>query len=280
MTFNLDDVLVFDDSMHEDFEKIGDLFMPVLVKSEFPVTMQSLIGLMASINSIKLGIYDLAEKCDTHLYPVKILHRTLLEQFLRFEYLFQRFMEEGSEDVGIEYRKYSKISEFNAYVNASQVAITMAGKSTDDVILKKLKKKYPELEISKKALNEISGKWKHRNIIRYLTSRNKQSKAGYSFLLNIIPEYAELSSFVHGGASAEEYYHEIFDNGELKEEMSNVSASVCLLAATVKGHLLIAVTKIDSSFEEERDSLMSKVLEFACSLHNKSMQPTANASAD
>ena len=98
-------------------------------------------------------------------------------------------------------------------------------------------------------------------------------------MFNIISEYAELSSFVHGDTSAEEYYHEIFDNGELKEEMSDVSASVCLLAATVKGHLLITVEKTDSSFKEERDSLMSKVLELACSLHNKSMQPTANASA-
>jgi len=280
VAFNRDDVLEFDDSIHEDFERIGSLFMPVLANSEFPVTMQSLIGLMASINSIKLGIYDLAEKCDTHLYPVKILHRTLLEQFLRFEYLFQRFMDEGNEGVGIEYRKYSKISELHAYVNASQVAITMAGKSTDDVVFKKLKKKYPELDISKRALNEISSKWKHRSIIRYLTSRNKNSKDKYGFLFSIIPEYAELSSFVHGGTSAEEYYHEIFDNGELEEETNSVSANACLLAATVKGHLLIAVAKIDSSFEEDRDRIMSKVLEFACELHNKSMQPTANASAD
>lgn len=280
MSFKLDDVLDFDDSLHEDFERIGDRFMPILLKSEFLVTVQSLIGLMASINSIKLGIYDLAEKCDTHLYVVKILHRTLLEQFLRFEYVFQRFMDEGKEEIGIEYRKYSKISEILAYINASQAAVTMAGKSTDDVVLKSLKKKYPELDISKRALNEISGKWKHRSIIRYLTSRAKQSKDRYSFLFTIIPEYSELSSFVHGGTSAEEYYHELFDNGELKEEMTRVSANACLLAVTVKGHFLIAVAKIDPSFKGDRDSFMSKTLQFACELHNKSMQPTTNASAD
>lgn len=164
VNLNLDYVLKFDDSLHEDFAKIGERFMPVLMQSNFPETMQSLIGLMTSINSIKLGMYDLVERCDTHLYVVKILHRTLLEQFLRFEFICQKFLEEGNEDVGYEYRKYSKISETLAYIGAFQVAATMAGKSTDDIVLKKLKKKYPELEITKRNLSDITGKWKHRSI--------------------------------------------------------------------------------------------------------------------
>jgi hypothetical protein len=121
VNINLDDVLKFDDSLHKDLSEIGSRFMPVLMQSNFPETMQSLIGLMASINSIKLGMYDLVDKCDTHLYVVKILHRTLLDQFLRFEFICQRFLEEGSEEVGYEYRKYSRISETLAYISASQV---------------------------------------------------------------------------------------------------------------------------------------------------------------
>lgn len=280
MSFELNEVLEFDDSLHEEFGEMGKRFMPVLKESDFPVTIQSLIGLMASTNSIKLGMYDLIEECDTHLYVVKILHRTLLEHFLRFEFLCQKFLEEENEEIGFEYRQYSRISETLAYVNASQVAATMAGKSTDDIVLKKLKKKYPELEITKRSLNDITAKWKHRNIIRYLTSRAKQSKDKYNFLYNIIPEYAELSSFVHGGTSAEEYYHEIFDSGSLKNEMTNMAANACLIAATVKSHFLVVVAKLDTSFEKDRDKIMKKMFEFTCDLHNKSMQPTVNALAD
>jgi hypothetical protein len=280
VSFKLDEILEFDDSLHEDFSKIGERFMPVLMQSNFPATMQSLIGLMTSTNSIKLGMYDLVEKCDTHLYVVKILHRTLLEQFLRFEFICQRFLEEGSEEAGYEYRKYSKISETLAYISASQVAATMAGKSTDDIVLKKLKKKHPELEITKRSLSDITGKWKHRSIIRYLTSNAKQSKDEYNYLFNIIPEYAELSSFIHGGTSAEEYYHEIFDSSVMKAEMTNMAANACLIAATVKAHLLAVVVKIDSSFEDDRNRIMNNMVKFSYNLHNKSMPPIASESSD
>jgi hypothetical protein len=281
VSIELIEILDFDDWLHEEFSAAGDSFMPVLKGSSFPITMQSLIGLMASTNSIKLGVYDLVEHCDTHLYVVKILHRTLLEQFLRFEYVCQKFLDEKSEDVGIEYRKYSKISEILSYLSASNVSAKMAGKSTNEIILKKLKKEYPEMNVSRKNLDEITRKWKHRNIIRYLTSRGNSSKEGdHSFLIGMIPEYAELSSFVHGGASAEEYYHEIFESGKLKEEMVLMAAKACIISAMVKSHLLCVVANIDSSFKENRDMIMSKTVEFASRLHNNSMQPTADASAD
>ncbi|WAG06092.1 hypothetical protein NRZ30_13355 [Aeromonas jandaei] len=262
MSLKLDDVLAFDDSLHDIFEKSCTRFMPVLKKSNFLETMQSLFGLMASINSIKLGVYDLAETCDTHLYVLKILYRSLLEQFLRFEFLFLRFIETGDEEIGSEYRKYSAISETIAYIEASQMAATMAGKSTDDIILKKLKKSHPDFDISKRSLKEITDKWKHRNIIRYLTSHFKKSTDAPEFLLKIIPDYANLSSFVHGGTSAEEYFHNIINDDLLKDEVVSTAINSCFIAAIVKNQLLVAITKIDPSFEEDRNRFTSRLFQF------------------
>lgn len=113
-----------------------------------------------------------------------------------------------------------------------------------------------------------------------MTSNAKQSKDKYNYLFNIIPEYAELSSFIHGGTSAEEYFHEIFDSGVMKVEMTNMAANACLIAATVKAHLLAAVAKIDSSFEDDRNRVMNNMVKFAYDLHHKPMQSTASASSD
>lgn len=260
----LSEILKFDDWLHEEFSRLSERLTPVLIESKAPITSFSLMGLLATINSIKLGMYDLIEKCDTHLYVVKILHRSLIEQFLRFQYLFSRFIIESNDEVGIEYRKYSRISEVLAYVNASAVAYSMVGKTTEEIVLKKLKKDFPELSISRKELESITNRWKHRSIIKYLNANAKLAQPGGAYILNLIPEYAELSSFVHGGTSAEESYNHSMSEGSLKEQMLSEAEEACRVAALTKGMLLIVATKFAPEFQEDLDLVMNKLLQFSC----------------
>jgi len=150
MEYDIQKILDFDDSFHEKFDKIGNRFIPVLAASEYPVTAKTLIGIMASANSVKLGIYDLAEACDEHLYINKVLHRTLIEHYLKFYYILFRFINENSDEAGIEYRKFSGIKETLSFINASAVSSSIVGKSTENQVLKRLKKEHPEFESTKK----------------------------------------------------------------------------------------------------------------------------------
>jgi len=261
VTFDIQGVLDFDDSFHDEFEKLANSFMQQFAQSNYPATALSLVALMGSVNSIKLGIYDLAEKSDTHLYVTKILHRTLIEHYLKFYYLLFRFLNEKTDDIGIEYRKYTKISEVLAYINASDVANTIAGKSINEQVLKKLKKELPEFDISKKELLKITTNWKHRNIVKYLKQNSELIQEG-SYILKLIPEYAELSSFVHGGIFAEEYYHQQFGNGSLEQDIYLQVAESCFIAASIKVHLMLAVIEIDPSYLEGMLKLAVKVTEF------------------
>jgi len=60
-------------------------------------------------------------------------------------------------------------------------------------------KLYPEAaHLSKKELEEYSGKFKYRAILRYLASVGFVSRKT-PFLSAIVPAYAVYSSFVHGG---------------------------------------------------------------------------------
>ena len=262
MDYDLQKVLDFDDGFNESFEEIGNKFIPILASSEYPVTSQTLIGLMATTNSVKLGIYDLAEACDTHLYIIKILHRTLIEHYLKFYYILFRFINDSSDEVGIEYRKYSRISEALAFINASSVSSAMIGKSTESQILKQLKKDHPEFEISKKELNEITYKWKHRSIVKYIKNNTSIIQNERSYLLKLIPEYAELSSFIHGGTFAEQYYHDVFNADKLKQIVFNEVFEAAFMAASMKMHLMLAVIKIDNSFSSDMLILAKLVGDF------------------
>lgn len=260
MEYNLQEILDFDDELHEKFEEIGNRYTPVFTSSIYLNTATTLMGLMGSANSVKLGIYDLAEACDTHLYVIKILHRTVIEHYLKFYYILLRFINEKTDDVGLEYRKYSKISETLAFVNALSTSTAVDGKPDDNAVLKKLRNEYPEYDISKKELNEITFKWKHRSIVKYIKKNIDIIQDEKSFMLKLIPEFAELSSFIHGGVFAEQYYHSVYSDGKLKEAVYNAVLEVAFMTASMKVHLLQAVILIDDSFEKDIASL-SEVVE-------------------
>jgi len=262
MNKSIKPILDFDDDFHEKFEEIGNAGIPVLAKSEYLATSMTLTGLMASANAVKLGIYDLAEACDSHLYIIKLLHRALIEHYLKFYYVLFRFLNERTDAVGLEYRKYSYISETLALINASSVASSMIGKSTESQILKSLKKSHPDFDISKKELNAITYKWKHRSIVKYIISNTKIIGNEKSYLLKLIPEYAELSSFIHGGTSAEDYYRGVFSSEEINTLIYNEVFEAAYMASSMKAHLLLAITQVDKNFASDMKLLTKMIGEF------------------
>ncbi len=271
-------ILDFDDEFHDQFQIIGDKYFPKLADSEFPISFYALMGLMATANSVKLAMYDLAEESDTHLYVIKLLHRSFIEHYLKFYFILFRLLNEKSDEAGIEYKKFSSIDETMAFINAFIVSAKMVGKSTEDTIYKQLKKKYPDLELSKKEIQNISSKWKHRNIIKYLKNNTNLISDDKSLFLSLISQYAELSSFVHGGTFAEQYYHELFSQNKLQGAVDEQLYEVAIMAAMMKCHLLIAVSKVDESAIEGMIKLGILTTEFIDTAHNKyKQQDSANA---
>lgn len=271
-------ILDFDDEFHDQFQIIGDKYFPELGDSEFPISFYTLLGLMATANSIKLAMYDLAEESDTHLYVVKLLHRSFIEHYLKFYYILFRLLNEKSDSVGIEYKKFSSIDETMAFINASNVSAKIVGKSTEETIHKQLKKKYPDLELSKKEIQNISSKWKHRHIIKYLKNNSSLIEDDKSIFLSLISQYAELSSFVHGGTFAEQYYHKLLSQNKLQAAVDEQLYEVAIMAAIMKCHLLIAVAKVDETAIEGMVELGIMATKFIDTSHNKyKQQDSANA---
>lgn len=262
MDFKIDGILEFEDSFYDEWEKEANKFIPVLCNSKYLQTAAVLVGLTASITSIKLSIYALAEDSETNLYSAKILHRTLIEHYLKFNYILARFLTEKTDEVGIEYRKYIQISEVLSYIKASEVAKSMVGTSTDSQVLEKLKKEHPELNISQKELGNITSKWKHRSIIKYLKDNSSFLGGDSPYLLKLIPEYAELSSFIHGGRSAEEYYHGSFDSDGLTKEIYREVAETCFLSNSIRVYLMLVAIEIDNSFTEGMVRLGNRMCDF------------------
>jgi len=256
MNYDISNILSFDADFFNSFQTIADKFVPILSTSKYKNTSLTLLGLLSTATNIKLSIYDLAEASETHLYSIQLLNRVHIEHYLKFNYILVRFLKEKTDEVGQEYRKISKINDILSYINATTISISIIDESNDNLILQELKEKYPELNISKKELYNITNQWKHRSIVKYLIENENFIENDY--LLKLIPEYSKLSSFVHGSTSAEEFYHRAYEEDKLQEHIYRNITDVCIKTTHMNVSLMLAVLVTDDNFQDSMTLLVNK----------------------
>lgn len=164
-----------------------------------PQSYRAMFMFCAKTNSLKTGMFECID--TNNPYSFKVLFRSFCEHYLKFMYIWVRFLSEKNDAVGVEYYSFCGASEARDYVSAIAMAEGLLGNavvSNAEVAIAKL---YPEAaKLNPKELEQVSGRFKYRSILRFLGDDKLQLVAKERpFLAQIIPAYALLSSFVHGG---------------------------------------------------------------------------------
>lgn len=188
-----------DDEYFKIVEQHSELLFSTIKTTVFPQTYRAFFGFCAKTNSLKTAMFDMID--SNNPYAFKALFRCYAEHYLKFTYLFIRFLKEKSDEVGDEYFSFCGAVETLDYASAISLAEGLLGNDvslTTDRILEDL---YPKaISLSRRALETASGKFKYRAILRYLSKEVPGIVAKETpFLAQIVPSYALLSSFVHGG---------------------------------------------------------------------------------
>lgn len=219
------------DALMEEIETHDELLMNAIIgeSSELPTKIQlskipksglTVMGLLAGMNSLKLGIYELCKSRD--LYSISVLYRVFLEHFVKINYFCDRLVNDKNDKVGEEYFKFYSANEKVMYGKSIEeltkiIDLEYHGKSFDKII----HELYPELkEYSTQELREKILQFSYKNMIKYLVDNHKSGKLDKfsNIVLSIIPEYSELSSFVHGGPSAIQTTAKIWERNEIELE--------------------------------------------------------------
>ncbi len=261
MTFTIDEIISKDDEIFNYFATVADDLVCEYKKSNYPVSINCLMGLMGTINSLKLAAFDLVEESETHLYAIKTLLRPAIEHFLRFNYLSYELMRVKNDSVGEEYRKYSRISEHIALVK-SKFALE-SDKKIQNRILNEIRKSVYPSDMSSSEIKRIVSKWSYKNIARKINSTVFEKHEDWNFIKGLVVEYSELSSFVHGGVYAETCYHLAFSRDTLNKESTESIFLFSFLASAVRLHILMIGCHIDPKFNEnfsEYRNIMSELL--------------------
>lgn len=203
------------DIFMDEIEKYDEQFMNIIIEesesiyeklktSRIPESGAYLLSFLTSLNSLKLGIYELSKSRD--IYSLNVLYRSYLEHFIKVNYFYYRLLEEKNDNVGEDYKKYYSKVELARYGKSiEQIRKIIDSDFNGEDLFDILKEFYPELsEISSSQLKKKVSQFNYKNMIKYIYDRQKRSKVNIDLgvILSIIPEYSELSSFVHGGPSA------------------------------------------------------------------------------
>lgn len=224
-----------DFEIHNIFEKNGPVIIEFTKSDKIPKTSNTFLLFITKTNFIKEAIFELSESQE--IYSINILFRSLIEHFLRFQYMFFRVLMDKNDSIGDDYIRFCSLSENIDTGKAwKDVAKILDTNPTADPyeILKEVKPDYKDF--SKDDIIKKAEQFRYKNIIQFINNKlNKdQTFERNEFLLKIIPIYSDLSSFVHGGPSADQALFETMDMNKRIEAVKNKVELAFIIAGTVK----------------------------------------------
>lgn len=237
-----------DSEIHRTVEESMPLALEFAEHGPIPKTSRVFLSFIASTEFIKNGILDLAEAAN--VYTAKILSRSLMEHFLRFQYIWFRASEEKSDVAAEDYLKYGAFKEaLQTRRSRKRVARILGrdpGLTSDDALKDDIKE---ATSLSGKEIEEQASRYEYARIIEYIFEKMKRGKGEENpFLLKIIPNYGDLSCFVHGAPAAMTIMGSLTGKGKLTADLLNLSELAFQTAGSVKMFSLLTFYQYDKRF--------------------------------
>ncbi len=253
---SIDEILDLDEEIisltQSHIMRTGDL----ISNCRYPKTFLSVFTLCARMADIKSGIFQLVE--TENLYSIKILFRSMIEHFLKHQYLFLRWCKEKSDDPGNEYLLYCNLIEEENIADSYKKQAQFMGHEVDLPSLALVRELHPELAgISDNEVRQKANQFSYRRILRYFSENVFKNNiyTGRPYLLNYLPLYSDLSSFVHGGPIANK---SIIENLDPKKEEAEILYFVEVSLSLSSGALLFTLLMFyqeDKSFWDPYNKL-------------------------
>lgn len=226
-------------------QKLAPYIEWLISESPIPKTAKLFFMYITSSNFIKNSIFDCAESED--VYSVKILFRALLEHYLRFQFLFIEYVITKDDLTSSEYYTVLDISEHINYIKSIQTARSL--QNMEEISFSSMwdamVAEFPQYSgYDRFKIEEAAKKFSIKNIIKYIEKHIKVSESNIT-LPDIILEYSELSSFVHGGVYAFENLQSLTDKSKRNNELERVVSLSLQVATAIKLFSLMVFLKYE-----------------------------------
>lgn len=248
-----------DDEIFEEFQNYYHKLPHSNFIKLYPKTTFITSFLDTGANFVKCAIFD---ECESdNYYSVKILYRSLIEHFLKFETIMFHWMRSKSDQFAINYLDYGDAREIldslRAQVSEKQLYDPSFKINDWDNFLVD----YPVFQNkTRKQVDIESEKYSFKSMVRFLNTEMKSEQS--QLLGKLIHDYSSLSSFVHGGTRANKELIIINDEKGRLAEYNRVCGLTLQQSASIKLFSLLLYCQSDPHFGEhfhKVDQLLKKL---------------------
>ena len=227
---SLNKIIDLDNAIFEEFKIYFSKISTSSFSKQYPITLQLSNLFTTSTNFIKESIFNCCENDD--LYGIKILFRSLIEHYLRFQLIWFNWVKTQSD---IEAKKYLDFTAAREVLDSIKAEIDAFKFSNPDFKVpnwEELLSKFPSCKnLSKKEIEEETLKYTYKNVIKTLKETDKNENALFK---RLIIEYSKLSSFVHGGSGSHQEFLRYRNPIKRKEEYNRICGLSFQMAGVVK----------------------------------------------
>lgn len=204
--------------------------------SRFEESGVVLTSLVDRLGCLKRGILDLAE--SDNFYAMSVLFRVFLEHTLRANAVFMKAACDGSDEFARKYMRLGLVEAFE-YLKACEAA----GIEVPENPSSPLNQWFPHARsLTGNDIRKLGEPFRYRVLIA--TIRGLIGASSPDFLAKIIPNYSELSGFVHGGPTAAQVVEHFADDARRQEEVIRVSElTVAMFHSAERWGLLLATSR-------------------------------------
>lgn len=217
----------------------------------FEKTGEVMTSLVVRLGFLKNGILDLAE--GDNLYSMCVLFRVFLEHDLRANAVYLKAVTEHSDNFADQYSQL-RLSEASEYLRAYKTAELDIGDHPRTV----LDRWFPEASsLTEGDIRKLAKPFQYRELIK--TIRGLLGATAPDFLTKIIPNYSELSGFVHGGPSAGQALTLFLDDDTRTAEMVRLADLTVTILYSTERWLLVLATAECPDFQPVLDKLTEAI---------------------
>lgn len=169
---------------------------------------------------------------------------------MKLNFFFHRLAIDKNDSIGEEFTEFFPLAELVSYGKSLEhvkkiLQLEQSGKTFYEILCE-LKPEYKTR--SKKEVERKISQFSYKSIIKYIVEVTNHDDNFYKTLVKIIPDYSELSSFVHGGANALTWTTSIWTQKKVEIESAQLAHSTFNLFVVGKGLMLMICALVEPKF--------------------------------
>lgn len=249
------------DSTDEQYKITTSLFnsfrKTILVdieKSPYKKAAKAIYRQQEKLNSLLQSLLAI-EKNENAFYTIQVLTRSAIEHYVLGHYIWTKTRIDKDDKVGDEYYLQYNVSEFfkreNYELRVDGIRLNIPNHNTFNNIIKK----FPHFkELKDHELQEVhkrSHQFDIRTMLDYLNNQIEQKDRFlqvHRHLLDALSEYNRLSSYVHGGPSAELETYESIPNTDKILRIKDCITMTKIYTRMMKENLLFLFSEYDIKY--------------------------------